>query len=223
VSTYKKINKNFFKKWTPEMAYVLGFFSADGYITVNKRGGQFWCIDIADKKLIEQIKIVINAEHKISVRKRKDGKYTSYRLQIGSIEMCDDLRKLGINVRKSKSLSVPNVPSKFFRCFLRGYFDGDGNVWSGYVHKERKTKLLVLRVIFTSCSENFLNSLMHKLEEFKIIKGVITKSKGNYYRLTYSIHNALKLYDFMYNELEASSILLKRKRVVFQKYIKMRL
>src|SRR3989338_3517821 len=56
---YRKINKNFFKKWTHNMAYVLGFFSAYGYITVNKRGGQFWCIQITDTKLLESIKNVV--------------------------------------------------------------------------------------------------------------------------------------------------------------------
>ncbi len=29
---YKTKNEAFFKKWTPEMAYVLGFFTADGTI-----------------------------------------------------------------------------------------------------------------------------------------------------------------------------------------------
>ena len=55
------------------MAYVLGFFAADGYMTVNKRGGHFWCIDIADRKHIEKIKKVIQSNHKISIRERSGG------------------------------------------------------------------------------------------------------------------------------------------------------
>ena len=35
--------------------------------------------------------------------------------------------------------------------------------------------------------------------------------------------NVLKIYDFMYNRLDASSIFLGRKRRVFIKYLKMRL
>lgn len=125
---YKKVNKDFFKNWSSDMAYVLGFFSADGYITVNKRGGQFWCIQITDKKLLEQIKKTVESEHKISTRIGRGNESILYRLQIGSIEMCDDLRKLSLRERKTKSLIVPNVPDKYFADFVRGYFDGDGGV-----------------------------------------------------------------------------------------------
>ncbi len=205
------------------MAYILGFFAADGYITVNRRGGQFWCMDIGDKRLIQQIKKKIEADHKISIRKRKDGKYTSYRLQIGSIEMCNDLRRLGFDLRKTKNLAVPSVPNEHFSHFVRGYFDGDGNVWTGYVHKERKTKLLVLRVVFTSCSMKFLDLLRLKLTGFNIFQGVLRKGDGSFYRLQYSIHNSLRLYDFMYNCQSTSKLLLKRKKDVFERYKRMRL
>jgi len=34
---YKEINISFFKKWDPEMAYILGFIFADGNIIYTKR------------------------------------------------------------------------------------------------------------------------------------------------------------------------------------------
>jgi len=222
VPVYKKVNKDFFKKWSHDMAYVLGFFAADGYITVNKRGGQFWCIDIGDKKLIEQIKKVIESEHKISTRTKHKENYVSYRLQIGSIEMCDDLRKLGYDENKTKSLAVPHIPFRYFSDFVRGYFDGDGNVWSGLMHKSRKTYTLVIQTAFTSCSPIFLDKLKEELVGFGVSGGCIYKSKKNYSRLQYSINSSLKLYDFMYNSLGTSKLFLKRKRDVFEKYIKMR-
>lgn len=207
------------------MAYVLGFFSADGYITVNKRGGQFWCIQITDKKLLEQIKKAIESEHKISTRSGSGNESILYRLQIGSIEMCDDLRKLGLKERKTKNLIVPNVPNKYFADFVRGYFDGDGGVWVGFVHKERVAKLLVMRAVFTSCSKGFLEMLKLRLDKNKITNGVLRKEKGNYCRLTYSIHGSLKLYDFMYNNKikDLGSLYLDRKKKIFDKFIKMRL
>jgi hypothetical protein len=224
VPIYKKVNKDFFKKWTPEMAYVLGFFAADGYMTVNRRGGQFWSIQIVDKTLLCDIREVIGSNHKISCRKGRENVKDSFRLQIGSIEMCDDLRELGFNEKKAKSMSVPNVPKRYFSDFVRGYFDGDGNVWTGYVHKERFTKLLVLRIIFTSCSNEFLSVLARRLEDRGIVKGVIRKAIGNYYRLSYSTWNALKLYDFMYNHGVnlSGGLFLGRKKKVFERYMKMR-
>lgn len=204
------------------MTYVLGLFAADGYITVNRRGGQFWCIDIGDKILVEEIRKIIKSEHKISIRKRKDSKYISYRLQIGSGSMCDDLRKLGFDERKTKRLVVPNIPNKHLPHFVRGYFDGDGNVWSGLIHKGRKTYTLTIQTVFTSCSLRFLEEMRERLEIFNISRGVIRKGGGSYYRLTYSVINSLKLHDFMYNSLGTSKFFLKRKKDVFEKYIKMR-
>lgn len=204
------------------MAYIIGFFAADGYITVNKRGGQFWCIDITDKKLIEKIRTEIRSKHKISVRKRSGNKYISYRLQIGSIEMCNDLRRIGYNEKKTKNLSASHVPDKFLNHFVRGYFDGDGNVWIGWMHKERKTKTFVIRTVFTSCSKKFLQKIKKRLEIFGVKRGVLKQGKGKYYRLIYSVFGSLKLYDFMYNERDTSGLVLKRKKDVFKKYKNMR-
>ncbi len=205
------------------MSYILGFFAADGYMTINKRGGQYWAFDIGDYELIDKIKTVIKSNHKISVRKRKNGKYTTYRLQIGSNEMCDDLKVLGWDERKTKRMRLPNIPNKYFSDFVRGYFDGDGNVWTGDIHKSRKTYSTTIQTVFTSCSKEFLGGMAEKLKNLYIDRGVLRHGKGEYYRLTYSVIGSLKLYDFMYNKLGTSPLFLKRKKDVFEKYIKMRL
>jgi intein-encoded DNA endonuclease-like protein len=217
----KKVNKDFFKKWSPDMAYVLGFFAADGSITLNSRGGQYWTIEIQDKELLEEIREIIQSGHKVGIRFKGDPAthHKMYRLQIGSIDMCDDLNKLGITDNKTHSLSVPYIPKRYFSSFVRGYFDGDGHVWAGIINKERKTPHHIIQTVFTSCSKNFLEVVRIQLKGFNINKGVISKGKGNYYRLTYSIANSLKLYDFMYNKLGLSKLFLQRKKTVFEKYI----
>lgn len=206
------------------MAYVLGFFSADGYITVNRRGGQFWCIQITDKKLLEQIKKAIESEHKISARSGSGNESPLYRLQIGSVEMCDDLRKLGLRERKTKSLVVPNVPDKYFADFTRGYFDGDGNVWMGFLNKKRNRPILGLKTMFTSCSLDFLNQFHKRLRKFGTEGGSIYVSKGNYSRLQFSSNDSLKIYNFMYNQCASCKIsfFLKRKKRVFEKFKKLK-
>jgi len=203
------------------MAYVLGFF-ADGYLTLNRRGANFWNIEIGDRDLLENIRKVIDSEHKISVRPPHPNSGNSlYRLQVGSKEMCDDLRKLGMKVRKTMSLSVPEVPDEYFSDFLRGYFDGDGCVHVGYIHKERKTQYLNIQTIFTSCSRDFLESIRLRLENFDINNGILSKGRGNYYRLVYSVNGSLKLYYFMYNT--QIKLFLDRKKLIFENFIKMRL
>jgi hypothetical protein len=57
-----------------------------------------------------------------------------------SVEMCDDL-KLGFGERKQKSNST-RCAKRYFFWFVRGYFDGDGNVWWDYT-KGRKFGLYV--------------------------------------------------------------------------------
>jgi hypothetical protein len=222
---YKYVNKDFFKVWTPNMAYVLGFFAADGYMTVNKRGAHFWDIGITDKDLLLGIKSVIQAEHKISVCVRKGNEKTLYRLQIGSKEMFNDLLTLGFTQGKTKSLAVPEVPAIYFRDFVRGYFDGDGHVWTGYVHKDRLKITHTMITGFTSCSHEFLLELKRRLRLFFLFKGTLRKDKKkNFCRLIYSVKDSMKLYDFMYNHpiLDLDALFLERKRVVFEKFLKMR-
>ena len=220
----KHINKDFFKTWSPDMAYVLGFFAADGYITFNQRKGQFWSIQITDKELLEEIKKVLKSEHKIGVRVgKKPNKSTAYRLQIGSVEMCEDLKKLGMTERKTKNLAIPCIPDKLLPDFIRGYFDGDGNVWIGYLNKHRENPTLGLQTAFTSSSNNFLNFLLQKLRKLGIERGGVYEIKNTYSRLQLSTADSLKLYNFMYNRLGPSNLFLKRKKDVFERYIKMRL
>jgi len=206
------------------MAYILGFFAADGYITHNKRGAYFWCIQITDKDILEKIKKIIQAEHKISSRipKRKTEK-TLYRLQIGSKEMCHDLYKLGFKERKTKNLALPNVPKKYLPDFSRGYFDGDGNVWVGFRSTKRVRPTPVINTVFTSCSKEFLEELESGFLNAGIPQGALRKGTGNYYRLVYSINGSLKLYDFMYNGCIEDSLFLSRKKRIFEKFKSMRL
>ena len=158
----------------------------------------------------------MDSEHKISCKKGNN-----YCIQIGSKEMFEDLNKLNVFPNKTKRLKLPSVPSKFWFSFLRGYFDGDGNVWVGYTHKESKKPNLTIRVVFTSCTKSFLEEIRSKLFNYFSSNGVISCGRGNYYRLTYSVKGSLKLYKFMYNS-RYPSLYLSRKKVIFEKYLRIK-
>lgn len=198
------------------MAYILGFMYADGNILKNKRGACFCSVYSADKELLEEIRLCCGSNHKISVR--KGGIQNNFRIQFGSKDMYMDLVKIGLTPNKTMRMRIPSVPLKYLNHFIRGYFDGDGNVWSGLIHKERKTQHITLRVVFTSCSQRFLSDLGGIICRISGISGVISKGVGNYYRLTYSSVGALKLYRIMYNGLQ-SPLFLQRKKAVFEKFI----
>ena len=197
------------------MAYVLGFFIADGNLIVTKRGTCFLAFHSADKILIEQIKKAMESEHMVSTRSSDVGLW--YRLQIGSKEMFEDLEKLGIKPNKAKRIKLPFIPESLVGDFIRGYFDGDGNVWVGKVHRELKNPSLALRTAFTSASVEFLNDLKDILHKNGIKGGSVSKVKNKECsRLSFATGNSLKLYEIMYNVPQGLG--LKRKKVVFERF-----
>ncbi len=220
----RQINKDFFKKWTTEMAYILGFFAADGYLTRNKRGGNFWNIQITDLALLKKMQKAVRSNHRIGIRTQRGYERTVYRLQVGSKEMCADLQDLGMLERKTKRLVMPNVPQRFVTHFIRGYFDGDGNVWVGSIHKDRGTAVLAIMVMFTSCSAPFLEDLHKQLRTLGITGGSLYRAKGNFARLQLSIRDSLRLYDLMYTRKDSlkGGLFLDRKKRVFERFIALR-
>ncbi|HMO77950.1 MAG TPA: hypothetical protein PKA42_03570 [Candidatus Paceibacterota bacterium] len=215
----KKYDRAFFKEWTPDMAYILGFLYADGNIVETKRGNYYIAIYSADELLLKAMRRAMKSEHKIAGRHSTTG--SVYRIQIGSTEWFSDLVKLGLTPNKSRRMTLPSVPAHFFGDFVRGYFDGDGNVWVGFVHKERKTALKVIQVAFTSGSAAYLKSLHLVLKQHGISGGSLYQPKsGNYARLALSVSDALKLYKIMYNSHH--KLYLKRKKSVFEEFVKLR-
>lgn len=196
---FKKVNHDFFKKWSPEMSYVLGFFAVDGNMLKNNRDAHFIEFTSTDREIIEKIKDVLDAEQKISNRKRGINWKTEYRIQIGSKQIFNDLLKLGLTPKKSKKIKLPNISDKYFGDFLRGYFDGDGSV-GYYKYKKRgrskTTNILILR--FISGSLIFLKDLKFKLTELIGTKGSLYIKDGNG-QLIYSINDSKRLFNFMYH------------------------
>jgi hypothetical protein len=216
---YKKINKDFFKVWSHDMAYVLGFFAADGYITHNKRGASFWGIQITDKNLLVTIRSILDSDHMINIRTRSGNESSLYRLQVGSKEMVEDLAQLGFFARKTNNLQIPVMHKKHLPDFIRGYFDGDGNVWSGYMNKNREKSTKTLLVSFTSNSEDFLISLHNHLKSTGIKGGSLRSIKDKKcHRLTLSTLDSLKIYKIMYNS--KTNIFLERKKEVFEVFMR---
>jgi hypothetical protein len=130
----------FFKVWSSTMAYVLGYWFADGNMYTQKSCGSY-VVSIGSK----------DVEHLAALRQVIGvGKLTRitgsdvFKLVICRKELYEDLLRLGGTERKSLTLRWPEVPGAFLSDFARGYVDGDGSLmW----HKSgRSTQPLVSAV-----------------------------------------------------------------------------
>ncbi len=194
------------------MAYVLGYFCADGCMFTNSGGSKYISFVSNDKELLEKIKRILKSNHKIAPKKQnRPNCKPSFWLQIGSREIYEDIAKLGLSPRKESRLGMPCVPAEYFRDFLRGYFDGDGCISFGYYkRKNRKSKTFLLSVRFVCASKEFLGAIKEQLTKLlKVEYGFITKREGCFC-LTYSKKDSIKLFQYMYkNKIE--DFYLKRK------------
>ena len=200
------------------MAYVLGFFTADGNMSPHSNGGRYIEFTSCDLELIEKIKYLLKSSHKISRRMRPtNSKQVAYRIQIGSVVLYDDLISLGLTPNKSLTIKFPKIPVDYFSDFVRGYFDGDGCVYFKRNWAKDRGKLRwVFQARFTSGSEQFLRELHSLLKNFKICRGGYLYDKNRGHELVFSHHDGLALFRFLYDNVPAE-MYLERKYKTFQK------
>ena len=115
------VDEDFFKTWTREMAYIFGFWIADGNMGKDRHKISFYS---NDQDLLETVKSNLKSEHKIG----KDGS-KCFHLQIHNKIMYNDLLKLGGIPAKSLTIQFPYVPDEFLPDFVRGFLDGDGGFY----------------------------------------------------------------------------------------------
>lgn len=131
-------NKDYFEIINSEdKAYWLGFLQADGCITRFYKGSELRSMSLEvtlsekDKEHLEKFNHCLESNVPIKEKSVKlSGKqYKSFRLVINCTKLCYDLINLGCTPQKTYTIKFPNeqqVPKKFIRDFLRGFFDGDG-------------------------------------------------------------------------------------------------
>ncbi len=201
------------------MSYVLGFFCADGSMIINPRGSHYIEFQNTEPGLLEKFRDCLNSNHKISKNTKNKNWKPFYRMQIGSKEIFNDLLKLNISPKKKTRLQLPKIPNSYFPDFVRGYFDGDGNIWYGYQHKKgRKKATRVLLARFTNGNKKFLTDLASQLtKRIKLSKTPSILFHSGAYRLSYSTNDSIKLYKFIYSR--NSDLYFVRKKKVFEKFM----
>lgn len=221
MGTIHKANYAFFKTWSHEMAYVLGFWYADGSVDYSPQiRGHYIRAGSTDKEVVVYIKQVLKSEHKIYSWPRP-GRKTFYMLQIGSYQMFQDLDQLGVVERKSNIITFPHMPQEFTNDFIRGYFDGDGCV---SLEKSLTGSYKRMVSVFTSGSKDFLLQLQRVLLAeaglgLTKIAVVRNKKQSTAYQLRYSTRDSLRLFFFLYPK-KRNVFGLSRKYSLFETYLK---
>ena len=164
-----KVNEDFFKVWTHEMAWVLGLLITDGHVSNSVHTVSF---AQKDERILRLIAKYMDAAYILAPQGPTS---TVPTLLINSKKIKNDIGKFGITPKKSFTVPFPNVPEEFLPSFVRGVIDGDGWVQkTGYVMN------------ITSGSHLFATGLLSVFQSWTInseISSKINKNGKHVYRV----------------------------------------
>jgi hypothetical protein len=202
-------DNDFFRKWNPKMAYILGFTCADGGIHRKTLTWELSKKHESDKELLQRINGALESTYPIECRAK------SIRLRISNPLILQSLLELGIMPNKSKILRMPVVPSEYLRDFARGFLDGDG-----WITTRIKSDCREISIGFCSGSKEFLKEFANELQQAVKIDHInfrhrtkYTKKQvlSNWYQIECYAESAYKIIKFIYDDLKNDDIYLERK------------
>lgn len=203
------IDESFVTITNPKFCYVLGLFLADGHIDATSI-----YISQCDAVFLKKLQKIIGHHGKLS--KVTNTKNPCYKLCIRS----HNFRLLldEANVESNKKLSAPYINCGINqKHFIRGLFDGDGNLYYSYI----SGKLLQRRFSIATGSLNMALGIRSFLESLNIqctmIEDVVVNT--NYSVFVDKIDDILKIMHLLYDEAE--NCFLDRKYYSFIKFEKL--
>lgn len=126
-------NDDYFKTWSNEMAYFLGFIAADGHLSVQNNLLMVNIIE-KDRHIIESMKKSMEYPGQIGIVKKKHGQ-NQVLLRMVSKEITQDLVNMGFTSNKTYDFEwIKGMPDEYVHHFIRGLFDGDGCI---YINREK--------------------------------------------------------------------------------------
>lgn len=187
-----------------DKAWLLGFLTADGYITKDRNAISIGLSSI-DEEILIKIKEKLKIERTISHKETGNGFQVST-LEWSSKNHKEKLAQYGIvNNKTYKELHLPNFSNKELTlAYILGFFDGDGSFSED--NQYCRFRLCAHRSELLTDIANFLN------KEYKASFS-LSQDKRGLYELSISTVYAKKILNDMYN---LNCIHLKRK---YNKYI----
>lgn len=207
-SQRSKVNSDFFANPTSDMAYVLGVFMSDGYLTKKTSGNLFLCLKLNDKDLLETIKALMKFEGSVCGAGLTQSGNQSYKIEISDSKIISDVQKWGIVERKTLTAKFPiELPQEYWRDFIRGIFDGDGCV---HLSKDKRRKSSYLRQCVFLGTRDILSYIPNLME----LEDKVVEYKKICRLAYYKLSDLQKIFDVLYYSDDAPC--LQRKKLKFE-------
>ena len=198
------VNDYYFDYETPNMAYILGFWAADGNVSAkeNRLDLELNSLDI---EILEKIRKEIDSQRPIKTYQCQSG-YVKNKLLFWSARIKQKFVEYGIVPNKTYSSDF-HAPYKLNKAlwidYIRGFFDGDGCV--------KKTTSLTFEL--NSINKQFLIDIQTFLKEYYQIELELSVAhdypyQHTMYRLYCYGEKAKQIYNILYTP---NSLYLKRK------------
>jgi len=192
------VKEDYFKTWSHEMAYILGFISADGNIYKYSLSIELQSKDI---EILEFIKQQISPDSIIENTKKKNKEYK--RLRINSKQLVKSLELFNVIPNKTQIIRLDfEIPPPYLGDYIRGLFDGDG-----WVYCRRNT------ITFGICSASkiFLSEIYNKVKLGRLRKRN-QKGKSALYNWEAECQSAIAIRNILYS---SGAFSLERKKEIF--------
>lgn len=198
---------------TEQKAYWLGVLYADGCVSKKDNSLRFSSID---KEWIETYKKDLEYNGPINIDHHSKFNKNIYKVTMYSDKLVNSLISYGCIERKSLVLKFPKLPESLVSHFIRGYFDGDGCVYSGkYI---RNSDCKTLRVIICSGSQSLLENMVKQLPvSCKLVRQ--RQRVHPLYEIVFSVEDSKAFYTYIYTN---ATRFLQRKKDKFDSFFQER-
>lgn len=189
------VDDNFFKNQSPEMAYILGFLAADGYVSTKENLISIQ-LQESDQDFLEKIKTLVKSDRPIKNYVTNLG-HPTCKLDVWSSEWKKDLAIYNIIPKKTFNLLPPDrLNPKYYFDYIRGYFDGDGSIYINQDTRKKEFKIV-------GASYETITWIYQRFVEKGVeisFKTFITNNNVKMYEIvTYKQASIKTIYDLLYS------------------------
>lgn len=221
-------NSNWFEDWNENTAYFLGFWLADGCVSINryKRRGRVYAykrifINNTDVQAIRVLSDIIGVIP--SIKKKRKKEKTMMVLSWNSDQLFDWLFSFVGSTDKTNNMKWFQQTSHM-NHFVRGFFDGDGSIYIKSYKSRHGKSIVNLASSFTASAPCclYLQDLRNYLTTILGLSArkVTVNSKKTSSKLIYGQYDTMKLCEWMY---AGASVFMDRKKEIWDSFDKVKL